>query len=116
MLMESATARRSVSSGIPNSAKLVGRPISLINATSPFYYIDYCLAQTVSLEFWAWMQKDFKDAWKHYMAYTVQGGSRTFTQLLQEAGMESPFDEACLQTVCQTARAWLEQTDMDGIA
>ena len=84
--------------------------------TSPFYYIDYCLAQTVSLEFWAWMQKDFKDAWKHYMAYTVQGGSRTFTQLLQEAGMESPFDEACLQTVCQTARAWLEQTEMDGIA
>ena len=24
---------------------------------SPFYYIDYCLAQTVSLQFWAMLQK-----------------------------------------------------------
>ena len=30
---------------------------------SPFYYIDYCLAQTVSLQFWAMLQKDPKDAW-----------------------------------------------------
>ncbi|MBQ5414627.1 MAG: M3 family oligoendopeptidase, partial [Firmicutes bacterium] len=47
--------------------------------SSPFYYIDYCLAQTVSLEFWSMIQKDRKDAWEHYMAYTIQGGSRTFT-------------------------------------
>ena len=31
---------------------------------SPFYYIDYCLAQTVSLEFWAMIQKDYNEAWK----------------------------------------------------
>ena len=24
---------------------------------SPFYYIDYCLAQTVSLQFWAMLQR-----------------------------------------------------------
>ena len=24
---------------------------------NPFYYIDYCLAQTVSLEFWAMIQR-----------------------------------------------------------
>lgn len=41
---------------------------------NPFYYIDYCLAQTVSLEFWAMIQKDKDDAWQHYMAYTRQGG------------------------------------------
>ena len=34
MLVESATARKSVSAGMPSSAKLVGRPISLINAAS----------------------------------------------------------------------------------
>ncbi len=33
--------------------------------SSPFYYIDYCLAQTVALSFWARIQKDPKDAWKH---------------------------------------------------
>lgn len=55
--------------------------------SSPFYYIDYCLAQTVALEFWAMIQADMADAWKHYMAYTVQGGSRTFTDLLKNAGL-----------------------------
>lgn len=81
----------------------------------PFYYIDYCLAQTVSLEFWAMIQKDPKDAWKHYMAYTVQGGSAVFTDLLKNAGLRSPFDEACLRGVAQEAGKWLEDFDLSGI-
>ena len=59
--------------------------------SSPFYYIDYCLAQTVALQFWAKIQKNPADAWKHYMADTEQGGSRVFTELLEHAGLESPF-------------------------
>ena len=83
--------------------------------TSPFYYIDYCLAQTVALEFWAMIQKDMKDAWKHYMAYTLQGGSRTFTELLKNADLVTPFDEECLKGVCETAAKWLENYDLSGI-
>ena len=82
---------------------------------SPFYYIDYCLAQTVALEFWAMIQKDKDDAWKHYMAYTLQGGSRTFTDLLKNADLVTPFDENCLKLVCETASKWLEGFDMTGI-
>ncbi|MBR3381572.1 MAG: M3 family oligoendopeptidase [Clostridia bacterium] len=82
---------------------------------SPFYYIDYCLAQTVSLEFWAMIQKDMKDAWAHYMAYTIQGGSRTFTELLKNADLVSPFDEACLRGVCAAASKWLESYDLGGV-
>jgi M3 family oligoendopeptidase len=83
--------------------------------SSPFYYIDYCLAQTVALEFWAMIQKDRADAWQHYMAYTCQGGSRTFTDLLKNAGLETPFDESCLRGVCQVARQWLSNFDLTGI-
>ena len=83
---------------------------------SPFYYIDYCLAQTVSLQFWAMLQKDPKDAWAHYMAYTKQGGSRTFTELLKNADLDSPFEERCLRGVCETAKAWLDAYDLTGIA
>ena len=83
--------------------------------SSPFYYIDYCLAQTVSLQIWALLQKDQKDAWAHYMAYAQQGGSRTFTELLKNAGLESPFDEKCLRGVCETASKWLAGVDMTGI-
>ncbi len=83
---------------------------------APFYYIDYCLAQTVALEFWALLQKDKKAAWEKYMAYTRQGGSRTFTDLLKNAGLDTPFDEKCLREVCETASQWLDGFDLSGIA
>ncbi len=82
---------------------------------SPFYYIDYCLAQTVALQFWAKIQADQKDAWEHYMAYTVQGGSKVFTELLKGAGLDSPFEEVCLRTVCERAGKWLDEFDLTGI-
>ena len=83
---------------------------------SPFYYIDYCLAQTVSLQFWAMLQKDKDNAWKHYMAYAKQGGSRVFTELLKNAELDSPFEDTCLRGVCETAKAWLDSYDLTGIA
>ena len=81
----------------------------------PFYYIDYCLAQTVALEFWAMIQEDRDAAWERYMAYTREGGSRTFTDLLDHAGLVSPFDEACLREVSEKAAKWLEDCDLTGI-
>jgi oligoendopeptidase F len=82
----------------------------------PFYYIDYCLAQTVALEFWAQIQDDPAAAWRRYMAYTEQGGSRVFIELLANAGLVSPFDEACLRGVCEKASEWLASYDLEGIA
>ena len=81
----------------------------------PFYYIDYCIAETVALEFWAMIQEDQKNAWEHYMAYTRQGGSRVFTELLEHAGMVSPFDENCLKKVAEAAKKWLSEFDLGGI-
>ena len=83
--------------------------------SSPFYYIDYCLAQTVSLQFWALIQNDLPDAWDHYMRYTKQGGSRVFTELLENADLKSPFDGECLKTVCSAAKEWLDSYDLDGV-
>ena len=81
----------------------------------PFYYIDYCLAQTVALEIWELSQDDFKNAWEHYMAYTRQGGTRPFSELVEHAGLVSPFDEACLKGICEKASAWLDSYDLTGI-
>ena len=83
--------------------------------SSPFYYIDYCLAQTVALEIWAKMQGSLDDAWHYYMAYTKQGGSRVFTDLLREAGLDSPFDEKCLAGVARVADDWLKHYDLTDI-
>ena len=84
--------------------------------TVPFYYIDYCLAQTVSLEFWAMIGKDVRAAWKKYMDYTTLGGSDVFTVLLEKAGLESPFDGNCLRDVCAAAAEWLEAFDESKLA
>ncbi len=81
----------------------------------PFYYIDYCLAQTVALQFWALSQKDYKAAWQKYMDYTAMGGSDTFTDMLEKSELDTPFDENCLRTVAETAKAWLDNFDMSKI-
>ena len=49
------------------------------------------------------------------MAYTRQGGSCVFTELLKNAGLDSPFEESCLRGVCETAKQWLDNYDLTGI-
>lgn len=75
---------------------------------SPFYYIDYCLAQTVALQFWALIQRDEADAWARYRRLVDAAGRQSFTELVATAGLTSPFDEAALRTVTDQAMAWLD--------
>jgi tRNA(His) 5'-end guanylyltransferase len=49
------------------------------------------------------------------MAYTLQGGSRTFVDLLNHAGLKTPFDETCLKEICETAKTWLDNFDLSQI-
>ena len=81
----------------------------------PFYYIDYCLAQTMALQFWALLQHDQKKAWAKYMEYTRYGGTRTFTELIEAAGLKSPFGDECLKEVCGEALEWLKNFSLEGI-
>ena len=83
--------------------------------SSPFYYIDYCLAQTVALDFWARIQEDPKAAFETYMAYTRLGGTLTFTELLEQAGLGNPFSEETLKKVCAAADKYLSEYDLSGI-
>jgi len=91
--------------GSTSTTSTRARSITLITA----------FAQTVSLEIWALLQEDRNKAWDYYMAYTVQGGSDTFVNMLKKAGLKTPFDEACLREVCETAGKWLEGYDLSGI-
>ena len=82
---------------------------------SPFYYIDYCLAQTVALDFWERMQKDGKAAFETYLKYSRLGGTLTFTELLRSAGLGDPFDAETLKRVCEAADKYLADYDLSGI-
>ena len=74
----------------------------------PFYYIDYCLAQTMALYFWAEDQKDHPSAWEKYCRFTKLAGKKTFSGLLNEAGLPTPFEPETLKTIADTAVEWLE--------
>lgn len=78
----------------------------------PFYYIDYCLAQTISLEFWALSQQDYKSAWDKYMKFVKQAGTKTFTEIIDIAGLDTPFGEKALEAVAKTAADWLDRADI----
>ncbi|MDE7294088.1 MAG: M3 family oligoendopeptidase, partial [Oscillospiraceae bacterium] len=74
----------------------------------PFYYIDYCLAQPVALEFWVIMQKDPQEAFERYLKLVKLGGSETFDGLVAAAGLETPFGDEALKRVAAEAEKWLD--------
>lgn len=69
---------------------------------SPLYYIDYCLAQTNAFQYKAWMDKDYKAAWKSYLALCKLGAKDFFTGLIKEAGLRSPFTDGSLKAVVES--------------
>lgn len=81
----------------------------------PFYYIDYCLAQTVALQFWLRIRRDTKEAFETYLRYTRLGGSMTFTGLLDAAGLDSPFDERTMRAICEEAERFVDAYDLSGL-
>ena len=78
---------------------------------TPFYYIDYCLAQTAALQFLLESRKDYKDAFERYVRLLSQGGEKVFTDLLREAGLKSPFEEGALKEVAQEIEALLKSLE-----
>ena len=59
---------------------------------SPFYYIDYTLAQVVAFQFLAEDLKNHEKAWKKYVKLCKLGGKFPFTELLEKADLRNPFE------------------------
>ena len=74
---------------------------------SPFYYIDYTLAQICAFQFWKRSRENFEDAWKDYVHLCGLGGSLSFTKLVEEAGLVSPFESGCVESVIGTIEEYL---------
>jgi len=78
----------------------------------PFYYIDYCLAQTESLIFRGLSQNDYKDAWDRYMKFVKEGGKKTFVELCEVAGIKTPFEDGALREIAVSTEKWLEENKL----
>ena len=66
---------------------------------SPFYYIDYCLAQTVAFEFLKLSLENYGEALKTYIAHAKRTGNYGITDLVKLAGLKSPFEKGALHDV-----------------
>ena len=79
--------------------------------TSPFYYIDYTLAQVCAFQFWQRSIDGDSTAWTDYLNLCDLGGSRSFLGLVEAANLKSPFAEGTVQEIVETIDAWLSNID-----
>lgn len=75
----------------------------------PFYYVDYCLAQSMALQFWMESVKDWNAAWKKYLKFVGLGGTRTFVDLIRESGLLSPLDDGSIAKIVEPVSKWLKE-------
>jgi M3 family oligoendopeptidase len=76
---------------------------------SPFYYIDYTLAQICAFQFWKRARENKEDAWRDYFTLCKEGGSKPFTELVKVANLESPFEQGSFESVVTEIEHYLNQ-------
>lgn len=78
---------------------------------SPFYYIDYCLAQSDALQFLFASLENYGDAFNRYYKFTSHYGSEFFTDMLKEVGIKSPFEKGALKEVAEKSEKLLKELE-----
>ncbi len=78
---------------------------------SPFYYIDYTLAQICAFQFWKKDRDNHKQAWTDYVRLCKAGGSLSFLDLVKLADLKSPFEDGCVESVIGEITKWLGSVD-----
>lgn len=83
---------------------------------SPFYYIDYTLAQICALQFWKRSQVDHDpQAWPDYLAMCRCGGTLPFRQLLKVGHLREPFQEGILGDVMASVQDYLNNAHAENL-
>lgn len=80
---------------------------------SPFYYIDYCLAQCVALGFLCLSRADFDGALEKYVAFLKATGGVSLPELIQNAGLTSPFESGTLKNTASGAANVIKELEQN---
>jgi len=78
---------------------------------SPFYYIDYTLAQVCAFQYWIRDHKNHEEAWASYVELCQLGGSKGFVALMKDAKLDSPFEDGTILRTIQPLEAFLNTID-----
>ena len=82
---------------------------------SPFYYIDYTLAQVCAQEFAIRMHERDPKTWNDYLHLLRLGGTLSFTKLVGAAGLEIPFESGTVEKVMNTLESYLQSMDNNNL-
>ena len=83
--------------------------------TSPFYYIDYTLAQDCAHQFWIKNNENHEKAWNDYYNLCKAGGSKSFLELIKLGNLQNPFVKGTVKKVTSELAKWLDDFDLSKI-
>lgn len=78
---------------------------------SPFYYIDYTLAQICAFQFWIKNNENKEKAWNEYLNLCKLGGTKTFFELMKASNLKNPFEKGTLSYVIPKIKEFLDSID-----
>lgn len=79
--------------------------------STPFYYIDYTLAEVCAMQFWLRLQEKDPEAFNDYYAICKAGGSISFTKIVALASLKLPFEDNCVKGVMKRIDSYLSSYD-----
>lgn len=78
---------------------------------TPFYYIDYTLAQVCAFQFWIKDRENHGKAWEDYIRLCKAGGSLPFLELVKLGNLENPFVDGTISRVVKPLKDYLDSVD-----
>lgn len=77
----------------------------------PFYYLDYTISQICAFQYFVRDLKDHREAWQSYLKLCQLGGTKPFTELVKESGLNNPFEEGTLAQIVPQLENYLSTLD-----
>lgn len=68
---------------------------------SPFYYIDYVLAQSCAFQYKVWMDENYEEAWDSYLKLCKLSASGFYADMLKEVGLKVPFEDGYFEQIVE---------------
>jgi len=78
---------------------------------SPFYYIDYTIAQVCAFSFFVESLENYEEAFKKYLAFDKLGGKYPFKELLAKGEVPNPMVKGTIAKITPVLEKYLDQFD-----
>ncbi|MEH6940157.1 M3 family metallopeptidase, partial [Bacillus sp. JJ664] len=80
---------------------------------TPFYFIDYALAQVCAFQLWKQFKANEEEAFSSFLTICKAGGSNSFLTILAESNVISPFVNDCIESILPMIKNELVNIEMN---